>query len=97
MSCGALRGRRRHRPVARGGDVRAAAPPVPRRSHGFGRRILEALEHEARRLGYTSIVLETGERQLESLGLYASAGYEQIPCYGPYAQQATGRCFEKIL
>ena len=67
------------------------------RGLGFGRRILEALEDEARRLGYTKMVLETGERQIESLGLYTSSGYEQIPCYGPYAQRAWSRCYEKML
>ena len=67
------------------------------RGRGLGRRILEALEDEARRLGYTAIVLETGERQHESLGLYRSAGYRPIPCYGVYAAQAISRCFEKTL
>ena len=87
--------------VCRFDDTRAelkrmyVAPEV--RGLGFGRRILEALEDEARRLGYTKIVLETGERQIESLGLYTSSGYEQIPCYGPYAPRAWSRCFEKML
>ncbi len=36
-------------------------------------------------------------RQPESLGLYASAGFEPIPCYGAYAAQSTSRCFEKTL
>jgi GNAT superfamily N-acetyltransferase len=67
------------------------------RGLGLGRRILEALEGEARRLGYAGIVLETGERQQESLGLYASAGYVPIPCYGVYAARAISRCFEKTL
>ena len=67
------------------------------RGRGLGRLLLEALEGEARRLGYTGIVLETGEGQQESLGLYASAGYEPIPCYGVYAGQAISRCFEKQL
>jgi GNAT superfamily N-acetyltransferase len=67
------------------------------RGLGLGRRILEALEGEARRLGYVGIVLETGERQHESLGLYASAGYVPIPCYGVYAARAISRCFEKTL
>ena len=67
------------------------------RGLGFGRRLLEALEDEARQLGYTRVVLETGVRQPEALGLYASAGYEQIPCYSAYAAQATSRCFEKML
>jgi putative acetyltransferase len=67
------------------------------RGRGLGRLLLEALEDEARRLGYTGIVLETGEGQQESLGLYASAGYRAIPCYGAYAGQEISRCFEKRL
>jgi putative acetyltransferase len=67
------------------------------RGLGLGRGLLEALEAEARRLGYTGIVLETGELQPESLGLYASAGYERIPCYGVYAGREWSRCFEKPL
>jgi putative acetyltransferase len=65
------------------------------RGLGLGRGLLVALEAEARRLGYTGIVLETGELQPESLGLYASAGYEPIPCYGVYAGREWSRCFEK--
>jgi putative acetyltransferase len=67
------------------------------RGLGLGRRLLVALEEEARRLGYGGIVLETGDRQPEALGLYASAGYERIPCYGPYAARALSLCFEKAL
>ena len=67
------------------------------RGRGLGRELLEGLEAEARRLGYAGIVLETGELQPESLGLYASAGYERIPCYGVYADRAWSRCFEKIF
>ena len=67
------------------------------RGRGLGRGLLEGLEAEARRLGYTGIVLETGELQPESLGLYASAGYQPIPCYGVYADRAWSRCFEKLL
>jgi GNAT superfamily N-acetyltransferase len=67
------------------------------RGAGLGRRLLEALEAEARRLGYTGIVLETGDQQPEALGLYTSAGYEPIPCYGAYAERALSRCFEKTL
>ena len=67
------------------------------RGRGLGRLLLEALEGEARLLGYTGIVLETGVGQLESLGLYASAGYEPIPCYGTYVGQEISRCFEKTL
>jgi GNAT superfamily N-acetyltransferase len=65
------------------------------RGAGLGRLLLEALEREARRLGYTGIVLETGDKQPEALGLYVSAGYGPIPCYGVYATRALSRCFEK--
>ena len=67
------------------------------RGRGLGRLLLVELEAEARRLGYARIVLETGDRQPEALGLYASAGYERIPCYGIYATRALSMCFEKTL
>jgi len=67
------------------------------RGRGLGRLLLVELEAEARRLGYAGIVLETGDRQPEALGLYASAGYERIPCYGVYATRTLSMCFEKTL
>ena len=67
------------------------------RGRGLGRLLLVELETEARRLGYDGIVLETGDRQPEALGLYESAGYERIPCYGVYATRAHSMCFGKHL
>jgi GNAT superfamily N-acetyltransferase len=67
------------------------------RGRGLGRRLLEELEAAARGLGYTSLVLETGDRQPEALGLYASAGFERIPCYPPYDSRELSLCFEKRL
>jgi GNAT superfamily N-acetyltransferase len=67
------------------------------RGSGLGRSLLVALEAEARRLGYAAVVLETGNRQPEALGLYTSAGYERIPCYEPYASRELSLCFEKSL
>jgi putative acetyltransferase len=67
------------------------------RGRGLGRRVLVELEAHARRLGYLRLVLETGELNREALGLYASAGYEPIPCYGAYASRSLSRCFEKHL
>jgi GNAT superfamily N-acetyltransferase len=67
------------------------------RGRGLGRRLLVELEAEARRLGYESVVLETGDRQQEALGLYESSGYERIPCYPPYDSRALSLCFEKRL
>ena len=67
------------------------------RGQGLGRRLLADLEEEARGLGYTALVLETGDRQPEALGLYASAGFERIPCYPPYDTRELSLCFEKPL
>jgi GNAT superfamily N-acetyltransferase len=67
------------------------------RGRGLGRRLLAELEAAARRLGYASIVLETGDRQHEALALYTSSGYERIPCYPPYDSRALSLCFEKRL
>jgi GNAT superfamily N-acetyltransferase len=67
------------------------------RGTGLGRRLLDALEAEARRLGYTGMVLETGDQQPEALGLYVAAGYGPIPCYGVYASRSLSMCFEKRL
>jgi putative acetyltransferase len=67
------------------------------RGRGLGRRILVELENAAQRLGYASVVLETGDRQPEALGLYESSGYERIPCYPPYDSRTLSLCFEKRL
>ena len=67
------------------------------RGRGLGRRVLAELEKHARTLGYEAIVLETGDKQPESVGLYVSAGFERIPCYPPYSGRPLSLCFEKQL
>ena len=59
--------------------------------------MLDALESEARRLGVTRLLLETGERQHEALGLYESAGYARIPRYGEYESSPLSLCMGKDL
>jgi GNAT superfamily N-acetyltransferase len=67
------------------------------RGRGHGRRVLEELEAAARGFGYRALVLETGNLNHEALGLYVSAGFAPIPCYGIYATRELSRCFEKPL
>jgi GNAT superfamily N-acetyltransferase len=67
------------------------------RGRGLGRLLLVELEAAARRLGYASVVLETGDRQAEAVGLYESSGYERIPCYPPYDSRELSWCYEKSL
>jgi putative acetyltransferase len=79
------------------GEIRRMYVARERRGEGLSRQILNGLEREARSLGYSTIRLETGERQIEALGLYRSAGYEPITTYGPYVDDERSRCFEKQL
>jgi putative acetyltransferase len=72
------------------------APPV--RGTGLGRRLLEALEAEARALGVRRLVLETGTRQTAALALYRRAGFTPIPLFGEYLRSPeTSVCLGKFL
>jgi putative acetyltransferase len=67
------------------------------RGYGLSRRMLAALEEEARALGYSFVRLETGKLQAAAIALYASAGFGPIPRYGPFANDPKSVCFEKRL
>jgi GNAT superfamily N-acetyltransferase len=54
------------------------------RGRGVGTAILAALEAEARGLGVSRLVLETGERQPEAIALYRRAAFARIPPFGGY-------------
>ncbi|MGW2815516.1 GNAT family N-acetyltransferase [Streptomyces sp. NPDC001415] len=67
------------------------------RGLGLARRILAALEADARAAGRTRMVLETGIKQPEAITLYASTGYEPCEKFGHYRTYDTSRCFAKPL
>ncbi|MFE3182473.1 GNAT family N-acetyltransferase [Streptomyces violascens] len=67
------------------------------RGLGLARRILAALEADARAAGRTRMVLETGIKQPEAIALYASTGYEPCEKFGHYRTYDTSRCFAKPL
>lgn len=72
------------------------APTV--RGKGFGRRLVAALEIEARSLGVQRLVLETGIRQTAALVLYRATGFQPIPLYGEYLlSPETSICLGKVL
>jgi GNAT superfamily N-acetyltransferase len=48
------------------------------RGRGLAKALLEALEDEARRLGYTTARLDTGPKQPAAQALYERAGYAPI-------------------
>ena len=54
------------------------------RGRGLGRRILATIEESAREAGCRRVILETGDRQPEAVGLYESAGYLRIEDFGYY-------------
>ena len=55
------------------------------RGRGLSRVVLIELERTAAAAGVDWLVLETGDRQPEAVGLYRSAGYGQIAPFGLYA------------
>ena len=68
------------------------------RGRGFGRAVLDRLEAEARALGVSRLVLETGNRQVEAIGLYRRAGFTEIAAYGEYRlSPGTSVCMSKTL
>jgi putative acetyltransferase len=67
------------------------------RGNRVGRQVLMELEAEARRLGATRLVLETGPRQAEALALYHRAGFVELPQFGEYEGCEFSVCMAKDL
>jgi putative acetyltransferase len=90
VGCGAVR-----RIEARTGEIKRMYVSPEARGRGFGRAVLAALEAEARALGITRLVLETGLRQGEALALYERAGFSRIPAFGEYVNSPLSVCLAK--
>lgn len=67
------------------------------RGKGLARHILAALEDDARAAGRIRMVLETGTKQPEAVGLYTSSGYEPCAKFGYYRFHKLSMCFAKRL
>ncbi|BBC95475.1 GNAT family N-acetyltransferase [Streptomyces griseofuscus] len=67
------------------------------RGRGLARRMLAALEEDARAAGRLRMVLETGTKQPEAIALYTSSGYTRCPKFGYYRFHEESRCFAKDL
>jgi putative acetyltransferase len=92
VGCGAIR-----RLDADTAEIKRMYVAPGMRGRGVGRVVLAALEEEARRLGASRIVLETGERQREALTLYSAAGFSRIPAFGEYVGWPLSVCMAKNL
>ncbi len=92
VGCGAIR------PIdAQATEVKRMYVRPSARGKGVSRQILTQLESLAQESGFNKTRLETGLNQPEAIGLYESAGYTRIPCYGVYAQNPESVCYEKTL
>jgi GNAT superfamily N-acetyltransferase len=69
----------------------------PFRGRGYSRDLLVLVEEEARTLGFSRVLMETGLGQPEAIGLYESSGYERIPGFGHYRNEPQNRCYAKTL
>jgi putative acetyltransferase len=70
--------------------------PSARRG-GVARALLAELERRARASGYTTLCLETGNRQLAAQALYAACGWRRIAAFGAYVDDPTSVCFGKQI
>ena len=69
----------------------------PYRGRGYARELLALVEDEARSLGFSRVLMETGLAQPEAIGLYESSGYHRIPGFGHYRDSPMNRCYAKVL
>jgi GNAT superfamily N-acetyltransferase len=80
VGCGAVR-----RIDARTAEIKRTYVGPDGRGRGVGRAISTALEAEAKLLGVVCLLLETGARQPEAIGLYEGAGFTRTGSFGKYA------------
>jgi len=92
VGCGALR---RHDDDT--AEVKRMYVVPDARRRGVARVVLAALEAQAGRLGYRTIVLETGVRQPEAVALYESHGYSRRPAYDSHTDHPLSICMTKRL
>lgn len=81
----------------RWGEIKRLYLGEAARGRRLGRRLLEAVEKEARAAGLALLRLETGVAQPEALGLYRKAGYRERGPFGGYAPDPLSLFFEKRL
>jgi len=68
-----------------------------RRGERIAGRLVTELEAWAHELGFTRVLLETGNLQVEAVAAYTRAGYAIIEPFGPYAGMPASICMAKAL
>jgi GNAT superfamily N-acetyltransferase len=93
VGCGAVR-----RLDAKTAELKRMYVDPQVRGQGVGQALVKSLEHEARALGVTIVVLETGTRLAPAIRMYEGLGYARIPLFGEYlSSPETSVCFGKSL
>ena len=92
IGCGAVR-----RLDGQQAEIKRMYVSPEERGRGVGRVLLAALEAEARRLGLSRLVLETGVRQAEAIALYERAGFSRIAPFGEYVGSPLSVCMAKAI
>lgn len=77
------------------GEVKRMWVSTQTRGQGLGKRLLDRLEDECRRLGHHTVRLDTNSQLPEAVAMYRNAGYREIERYNdnPYPDHF----FEKRL
>ena len=65
------------------------------RGAGIASSILLALEAEAHDAGVTLVVAEASSAQPDGKMFYQSAGYREVPTFGPYREVEDSTCYAK--
>lgn len=68
-----------------------------KKSSGIGNKILSYLEEQAKKFGYSKIILETRKCNENAVNFYLKNEYKIISNYGKYETMEEAICFEKIL
>jgi putative acetyltransferase len=79
------------------GEIKRMFVRADARGLKIGRRLLAALEAQARREGLTVLRLETGIYQPEAHALYRAVGFSESGPYGGYAPDPLSIFMEKRL
>jgi GNAT superfamily N-acetyltransferase len=99
VACGGWRAREVDEAPLRAGDAEIKRMYVrpAYRGRGIARAVLADLETAAGRAGRRRMVLETGVRQPDAIGLYVAAGYVPMAPFGTYRDAEGGRYYSKSL
>lgn len=91
VGCGALRALPDGDPTI--GEIKRVYVAETARRLGVARAVIGDLVGVAPSLGFTRLVLETGEQQPEAIALYERSGWYPVVAYGEYQGSGDSRCF----